>query len=165
MAWGTLASWVLVFGAIGAAIGSSKGQTGTGLILGALLGIIGIIILLFMKPRPQTCLAGHTSNVTGWHPDPYHRHELRYFDGISWRDDVCDAGFVSRDTLRAHRLQFCHGQLTSSQDPGEDAGRLANPKRLQPQPSELAMPVDPDHPLQHQQASHLRKWLRCPCPS
>jgi len=31
----------------------------------------------------------------GWRPDPHARHELRYFDGSEWTNDVCDAGQVS----------------------------------------------------------------------
>jgi heme exporter protein D len=33
----------------------------------------------------------------GWNPDPYGRHEMRYFDGLDWRPDVCDAGVVGTD--------------------------------------------------------------------
>jgi len=83
--------WVLAFGAIGAAIGSSKGKTGTGLLLGLLLGLIGIIILFFLssdKPSPA---------APGWRPDPYGRHELRYFDGANWRKNVSDSGVASLD--------------------------------------------------------------------
>ena len=32
-----------------------------------------------------------------WSPDPFGRHELRYFDGKAWTDDVSDAGTQSRD--------------------------------------------------------------------
>jgi len=31
----------------------------------------------------------------GWYPDPHARHELRYWDGSAWTNDVCDAGQVS----------------------------------------------------------------------
>ena len=28
--------------------------------------------------------------AAGWHPDPLWRHELRYFDGSTWTDYVCN---------------------------------------------------------------------------
>lgn len=33
----------------------------------------------------------------GWHPDPYSRHEYRYWDGAAWTDQVSDRGAVSSD--------------------------------------------------------------------
>ena len=42
----------LIFGGIGAAIGSGKGRTGLGFVLGALLAIIGVIIIALMDPAP-----------------------------------------------------------------------------------------------------------------
>ena len=37
----------------------------------------------------------------GWHPDPVHAHELRYYDGTSWTGHVSDAGVVGVDPLPA----------------------------------------------------------------
>ena len=34
-----------------------------------------------------------------WAPDPRGRHELRYWDGQRWTDDVADAGQTSTDPL------------------------------------------------------------------
>lgn len=87
------------FGAIGAAIGSSKGSTFEGLILGALLGIIGIIILLFMKPRNKTppWAQGTSTTIVGWHPDPFNRFQLRYYDGAKWTAHVSSNGLPSVD--------------------------------------------------------------------
>ena len=45
----------LLCAGIGAAIGSSKGLTGTGFLLGLLLGAIGIIIVVCMKGNRQNC--------------------------------------------------------------------------------------------------------------
>jgi len=33
----------------------------------------------------------------GWHQDPYHRHEQRYFDGSRWTEHVVDAGTQGLD--------------------------------------------------------------------
>ena len=35
--------------------------------------------------------------TAGWHPDPSGRHELRYWDGGQWREDVLDQGRSSQD--------------------------------------------------------------------
>jgi hypothetical protein len=45
--------WVIcwiIFGAIGAAFGARKGKPWMGLALGVLLGIFGVIIMIFIKP-------------------------------------------------------------------------------------------------------------------
>ncbi|WP_370248489.1 DUF2510 domain-containing protein [Nocardioides sp.] len=34
-----------------------------------------------------------------WHPDPFHRHELRYWDGTTWSDHVSDRGVVALDPV------------------------------------------------------------------
>jgi uncharacterized Tic20 family protein len=34
-----------------------------------------------------------------WQPDPYRRHELRYFDGVVWTEHVSDAGRTSVDPV------------------------------------------------------------------
>jgi hypothetical protein len=33
----------------------------------------------------------------GWHPDPTGRHQTRYFDGVSWTDNVVDGKEHSKD--------------------------------------------------------------------
>lgn len=35
----------------------------------------------------------------GWHPDPAGRHELRYWNGSTWTDDVSDAGVTTKDPV------------------------------------------------------------------
>ncbi len=35
----------------------------------------------------------------GWHPDPYRRHQHRYFDGATWTEHVSDAGAQSVDPV------------------------------------------------------------------
>lgn len=39
------------------------------------------------------------NDPAGWYPDPTTRHELRYWDGYAWLDDVSDHGTSGRDPL------------------------------------------------------------------
>ena len=32
-----------------------------------------------------------------WHPDPFGRHELRYWDGSEWTEHVSDGGVAATD--------------------------------------------------------------------
>lgn len=43
----------LICGVIGIAWGHSKGRTGLGFVLGFFLGLIGLLIFAFVKPRPN----------------------------------------------------------------------------------------------------------------
>ncbi len=36
-----------------------------------------------------------------WHPDPFHRHELRWWDGTAWTDHVMDEGIAATDPVQA----------------------------------------------------------------
>ena len=45
-----LCLWIAIGGAVGAALGASKDRTGAGFALGALLGIIGWIIVATLEP-------------------------------------------------------------------------------------------------------------------
>jgi hypothetical protein len=35
----------------------------------------------------------------GWFPDPHRRHELRYWNGTAWTDDVSDGGAAAKDAM------------------------------------------------------------------
>lgn len=35
-----------------------------------------------------------------WHPDPFHRHELRWWDGTRWSDNVMDQGVAAIDPVQ-----------------------------------------------------------------
>lgn len=37
------------------------------------------------------------TDVAGWQPDPFGRHEVRYWDGSAWTAHVADAGVQGRD--------------------------------------------------------------------
>lgn len=39
------------------------------------------------------------SDPAGWYPDPTTRHELRYWDGAVWLDNVSDSGAAASDPL------------------------------------------------------------------
>lgn len=41
--------------------------------------------------------ADRTSPQPGWHPDPFGRHQLRYWDGQAWSAHVSDDGTSSTD--------------------------------------------------------------------
>jgi hypothetical protein len=74
-------------------IGASKGHGLVGVVLGALLSYLGVIIVMFLKPaaRPDAEVTGSP----GWWPDPHRRHEYRYFDGRTWTHHVSDDGAAS----------------------------------------------------------------------
>src|SRR5438105_4682816 len=39
------------------------------------------------------------SDPAGWYADPTTRHELRYWDGYAWLDNVSDSGAAATDPL------------------------------------------------------------------
>lgn len=103
--------WVGLAGGVGALIGSSKGKGGVGFLLGLLLGFIGWIIAATLSNTPEkeaedqakiAAAQGRTvvpstspTAARQWAPDPYGRHNHRYFNGIRWTDKVADAGTES----------------------------------------------------------------------
>ena len=46
---------------------------------------------------PQAAPAVGAAQPAGWHPDPSGRHELRYWSGTAWTDDVSDGGVAAKD--------------------------------------------------------------------
>lgn len=69
---------------LGAVIGSSKGKGVTGFVLGAVLGVIGLIIVVLLKPAPTS----EPLPAGGWWPDPYDRYAKRFYDGTTWTNHV-----------------------------------------------------------------------------
>jgi hypothetical protein len=102
-----LLTWVGC-GVIGGAIGSSKGNGTAGFWLGLLLGPIGILIAAVMSATPEkeaehirAVQARMGQGTGGWWPDPYNRHEQRYYDGQRWSEHVADNGLQSVEAAQA----------------------------------------------------------------
>lgn len=83
----------IVCGLLGWAIGSNKGAGAAGLILGALFGLIGVLIVALMKPSAEHLAATAPAPVRPgkWWPDPYGRHAQRYYNGTEWTNHIIDA--------------------------------------------------------------------------
>jgi uncharacterized membrane protein YeaQ/YmgE (transglycosylase-associated protein family) len=63
---GTVLVWIiaaLIFGASGSAVGKSKGRSGQGFWLGALLGIIGVIIIACLRPDREALIRREQENL------------------------------------------------------------------------------------------------------
>ena len=72
----------LFCGAITAAIGHTKNRNvGAFFLLGALLGVIGVIIALFL---PNASAPGMAK--PGWYPDPEGTNSQKYWSGREWSD-------------------------------------------------------------------------------
>lgn len=84
--------WIIVGCIVGYFIGRSKNRPVLGFFLGLFLGCIGWIIMIFVPTKLPT-------QVAGWYPDPYGRHQRRYFNGVSWQAQVADNGVESVDDI------------------------------------------------------------------
>jgi hypothetical protein len=117
-----LAVWliaqVVIGGGIGLLIGRAKGRPGLGFLLGFLLGIIGWIISAII-PRPAL-VTREQKPSRGWYPDPTGAHQLRYFDGNRWLDDVADNGTMTSDPIQnvpAHIVRVAEMQMAPPPPP------------------------------------------------
>jgi hypothetical protein len=88
----------MITAAIGWAIGNRKGRGGAGLALGLLLGLIGIVIILCLKPK-VSLLAPPMKGGAVWRADPYGSHQFRYWNGMAWTGHVSDGGVHTVDSL------------------------------------------------------------------
>jgi hypothetical protein len=59
-----------------------------------------------------------TGTPAGWYPDPYGRHEQRYWDGTTWTEHVSDQGVTSTDAPAAPSVP----PLTPWSPPGGASG-------------------------------------------
>ena len=88
--------------------------------------------------------------VPGWHPDPYGRHQHRFWDGTAWTGRVADDGNESDDPIPAAPPAPPVGPT-----PVEPAGSPAPsgpPTGWEPTPSTPAAPPSP-------RASNGRRWF------
>jgi Protein of unknown function (DUF2510)/Protein of unknown function (DUF2516) len=76
-----------------------------GFVLCAIGLVIDLVYLLSIRPQldraaPSYPAAGvPAAPQAGWYPDPYARHEQRWFDGFRWTEHVSDAGAPSADPV------------------------------------------------------------------
>ena len=93
-------SWLLIGPAVCALIAHARRmEWWVGALLGV-LGWVGLIIVLVMKPggRAGAHLAPPPPN-SQWAADPSGRHELRLWDGRQWTANVSDQGHSGWDPL------------------------------------------------------------------
>ncbi|ORB15918.1 hypothetical protein BST37_08425 [Mycobacterium noviomagense] len=79
--------WGTVFGTLAGLVTNSKGRGwGEGIALGAVLGIIGLIITAFLKPVPSNPPRPVTSGAPppGWYQNG--QRGLRWWNGSEWTD-------------------------------------------------------------------------------
>lgn len=79
--------WGTVFGTLAGLVTNSKGRGwGEGIALGALLGIIGLVITAFLKPVPSSASPRGSSVALqpGWYQDG--QRGLRWWNGSQWTD-------------------------------------------------------------------------------
>jgi hypothetical protein len=99
----------------GSVIGRGKGRGLLGGVLGACLGVIGLVVIVWLSPAPGYGAHDRSTHTrvgrpppprpTGaawsprgeWAPDPYRRHQMRWWSGGAWTDRVSDQGVLFRD--------------------------------------------------------------------
>lgn len=70
---------VLVFGMACAGIARSKGHSSGGwFVIGALLGVIGLVLALIIQP------VSYPPQPPGWYADPWQPTGWRWWDGYQW---------------------------------------------------------------------------------
>ena len=72
---------------------------------------------------------GRPDTSAGWYPDPFARHEFRYWDGAVWTYAVSDAGARSDDTRDRH-VDAMTGQRHRHRDEAETDGRSRSAGRF-----------------------------------
>src|SRR5690606_30212574 len=70
-----------------------------------------------------------------WQPDPFGRHQYRYWDGSAWSDQVSDDGVVSSDPATADAATGAGPACPSESVPAEAAPTAATPGWGTPPPA------------------------------
>ena len=52
-----------------------------------------------VRPMVNQGVPSAVAQPAGWHPDASGRHEMRYWNGSGWTDDVSDAGVSAKDPM------------------------------------------------------------------
>jgi hypothetical protein len=60
------------------------------------VGVRGMVSPGAAAQLPQAA-AGGAGQAPGWHPDPSGKHEMRYWNGTGWTEDVSDKGVAAKD--------------------------------------------------------------------
>ncbi|MEZ5273827.1 MAG: DUF2510 domain-containing protein [Ilumatobacteraceae bacterium] len=92
--------WLVIWPTVCALIAQSRGmEWWVGALLG-LLGCVGLVIVLVMRPG-----GGPTPHLpppppgAQWAPDPTGRHQLRLWDGRQWTPNVSNGGVSGWDPI------------------------------------------------------------------
>ncbi len=94
---GVLIVVMLICGGIGAAIGNSKGRLGLDIVLGALLGLIGIIIIAVLDPAPKAeDLADDRGMGAGGPAKASLEDRLRKLDGLRQGGAIDDTEYAAQ---------------------------------------------------------------------
>ena len=69
-----------------------------------------------------------STTPANWYPDPMNRHQLRYWDGTAWTENVSDNGVTSIDPVKAKGLDRVDSALTigNEGDPNKIQDQLHN---------------------------------------
>jgi hypothetical protein len=98
-------AWVALFGLICVLIAIARGfEWWIGALMG-LLGCVGVVLMLVMKPKANSTWLGHGALPpppvgAQWVADPTRRHELRLWDGATWTGHISDRGVSGWDPLQ-----------------------------------------------------------------
>jgi Protein of unknown function (DUF2510) len=79
--WPVIVFWVFLTAASGRIAYQKNLPISVGLLLGALLGLIGLIIVACLPANPRTAPRGPPP---GWYPDPAGSGSSRYWNGQAW---------------------------------------------------------------------------------